>query len=71
MSIRARRKMEAERNALCTELPLIENRLRRAGLFTTATAMNKAVQAIGFEVERARERDRYNYPVPAHERKGG
>ena len=39
-----------ERRALATELPLIEDRLRRAGLWKTAVVMNKAVQAIGWEI---------------------
>lgn len=35
---------------LCAELPRVEDRLRRAGLYATATAMNKAVKRIGYEV---------------------
>lgn len=39
-----------EAQALCAELPLLEDRLRRAGLFGTATLLNKAVQNIGYEL---------------------
>jgi hypothetical protein len=42
----------AEARRMCAELPLIENRLRAAGLFTTAAAMNKVVQEIGWETTR-------------------
>lgn len=39
-----------EAKELCVELPLIEDRLRRAGLLATAAALNAAVKKIGFEV---------------------
>lgn len=35
--------------ALCVELPLIEHKLREAGLFATAAMMNKVVSHIGYE----------------------
>lgn len=34
---------------LCLELPRIQKRIFRAGLFKTGHAMNAAVQAIGWE----------------------
>jgi hypothetical protein len=34
---------------LCRELPMIEHRLREAGLFNAATLMNKVVVRAGFE----------------------
>ena len=34
---------------LCQELPLIRDRLFRAGLFKTGHALEAAVQAIGYE----------------------
>lgn len=38
-----------ERFALCVELPLIEDRLRRCGLVATAAKLNAAVKEIGWE----------------------
>lgn len=40
---------------LCNELPIIQDRLFRAGLFRTGHAMNAAVKAIGFELAEARQ----------------
>jgi len=40
----------AEAKKLCVELPIIEDRLRRAGLYATAAAVNMAVVKIGYEV---------------------
>ncbi len=39
-----------EMHALCSELPLLQERIFRAGLLKTGQALNTAVQAIGFEV---------------------
>jgi len=36
--------------ALCNELPLIEARLRKAGLYVTALKVREAVQQIGWEL---------------------
>lgn len=36
---------------LAAELPLIEDHLRRTGLYRTAFKMNEAVKEIGFEIE--------------------
>lgn len=38
-----------ERRAMCTEFPLLEQRLMRAGLYKTARKMNAVVVAIGWE----------------------
>lgn len=44
------KKQISEAQALCVELPIIEDRLRRAGLPATAAALNMAVKKIGFEL---------------------
>lgn len=59
---------QRERLSLCVELPKIAERLRRCGLHATATRMESALQAIGWEVaedlpglakyERARNKSR-------------
>jgi hypothetical protein len=40
----------AQAKELCNELPIIEDRLRRAGLWSTASALHIAVERIGYEV---------------------
>lgn len=47
-----------EAQKLCRELPLIEDRLRRAGLYGTATLMNHVVKRIGYELSDVSEKDR-------------
>lgn len=37
------------RQALCCDLPLIEQQMMRVGLYKTARKMNEVVQAIGWE----------------------
>lgn len=41
-----------EMRELCSALPMMEDRLRRAGLLATAVKLNAAVREIGYEVER-------------------
>lgn len=47
-----------ERHAMCTEFPLIEQRLMRAGLYKTARRMNRVVQSIGWECATLMEMDK-------------
>jgi hypothetical protein len=53
---RERRRMMSEQNNLLNELPLIEDRLRRAGLLATAVKMNEAVKSVGWETAELREK---------------
>ena len=41
-----------EYQALCNELPLIEERLWRAGMYETALKVREAVKGVGFEAAR-------------------
>jgi len=43
------RQKNIHRQALCDDLPRIEQRLMNAGLYKTARKMNEVVQAIGWE----------------------
>lgn len=42
---------------LAEELPVIEDRLRRAGLYVTAVALNAAVKRIGYEIAEKAPKD--------------
>jgi hypothetical protein len=49
-------KRRGEMRALCIDLPMMEARLRRAGLLATAARLNMAVKEIGHEVVRLEEK---------------
>lgn len=53
---REQRRMMSEQNNLLNELPLIEDRLRRAGLLATAVKMNEVVKSVGWETAELREK---------------
>lgn len=41
--------LDGERRALCAELPLLEARLRKCGLYVTAARLRTAVESVGWE----------------------
>lgn len=50
MAIYLTEKQTEEARRLCTELPLIHDRLVRAGMLRTADKMHEAVREIGYEL---------------------